>query len=197
MPGGANPQRSEAAHPRSGTVHVPFALSVRFRTALVLIPRSSSRRCGSASRACGSWRLSWNASPPVAQARRWETATSSGHSRITRCVTGTTEVVHNSRRRKTSRLPRPRVHTALATTKGRLAVPRGSARNRNKMFSVIIYWSMAASAPLSPASANPGMMSPASSFSFDNRPASSSASKSGRSRSVSRPNSSRNFFVVT
>lgn len=42
-----------------------------------------------------------------------------------------------------------------------------------------------------------GMMSPASNFSFDSRPASSSASKSGKSRSVSSPNSSRNSFVVT
>ena len=38
VPNGANPQRSEAAHPRSETVHVPFDLSVRFRTALVLTP---------------------------------------------------------------------------------------------------------------------------------------------------------------
>lgn len=39
--------------------------------------------------------------------------------------------------------------------------------------------------------------SPASSFSFDSSPASSSASKSGRSRNVSSPNSIRNSFVVT
>lgn len=38
VPYGTNPQRSEAAHPRSETVHVPFDLSVRFRTALVLPP---------------------------------------------------------------------------------------------------------------------------------------------------------------
>ncbi|KAB2957199.1 MAG: transposase [Rhizobiaceae bacterium] len=40
---GANPQRSETPHPRSYIVHVPFDLSVRFRTALVLTPYSFNR----------------------------------------------------------------------------------------------------------------------------------------------------------
>lgn len=48
-----------------------------------------------------------------------------------------------------------------------------------------------------PGPGNPGMMPPASSFSFDNSPASSSASKSGSWRSVSNPNCDRKVLVVT
>lgn len=61
----------------------------------------------------------------------------------------------------------------------------------------ILYSSKMVPAASSPLTEKPGMMSPASSFSFESRPASSRASKSGRSRSVSRPNSNRNSFVVT
>lgn len=61
----------------------------------------------------------------------------------------------------------------------------------------VLYSSRTTSAASSPPTENSGMMSPPSSFSFDSSPASSRASKSGKSRSVSRPNCNMNAFVVT
>lgn len=78
------------------------------------------------------------------------------------------------------------------------SVIRRAARSRGlSRRDGIIYSSSAAPAPSSSISANPGMMLPASSFSFDSSPASSSVSKSGSWRSVSSPNCDRKFLVVT
>ncbi|PKA38886.1 hypothetical protein CWR43_35490 [Rhizobium sullae] len=54
-----NPQRSDAADPSYDIVHVPFGLSVRFRTALVLTPYWSHRRQPSTSIAKRLGKCSW------------------------------------------------------------------------------------------------------------------------------------------
>ncbi len=76
--------------------------------------------------------------------------------------------------------------------------------SRNRVFSLVDVRTILQPSTFTPLSswspsppASPAGMSPANSLSFDSSPASSSASKSGRSRSVSKPKWERNALVVT
>ncbi len=77
-----------------------------------------------------------------------------------------------------------------------LATVAEGNNDRVKVFGLQRYLALLLHRPRPPR-LSPAGISPASSLSFDSSPASSSASKSGRSRSVSSPNSNRNSFVVT